>query len=61
MRDIVIGVLTKNEECTIIHVLNMVTAGLLDFFPEYDASILVADGNSTDRTIRLAESFRTPP
>ncbi|MDI6903367.1 MAG: glycosyltransferase [Methanocellales archaeon] len=35
--------------------------GFTRFFPEYDASILVADGNSTDRTIRLAESFRTPP
>jgi glycosyltransferase involved in cell wall biosynthesis len=57
-KDIVIGIPSYNEEATIIHVMSMVSMGLQQFFPEYKAMILVADGGSTDRTLRLAESFR---
>ncbi len=57
-KDIIIGIPSYNEEATILHVLSMVSMGLLEFYPEYKSMIVVADGGSTDRTIRLAESFR---
>jgi len=58
-KDILVGVPSYNEEATIIHVLNTISNGLSDNFPEYNSLIFVADGGSTDRTVRLAESFRT--
>jgi glycosyltransferase involved in cell wall biosynthesis len=58
-KDILMGVPTLNEEATIIHVLNTISEGLSEHFPEYKSIIFVADGGSTDRTVRLAESFRT--
>ncbi|MFQ5800521.1 MAG: glycosyltransferase family 2 protein [Candidatus Hydrothermarchaeales archaeon] len=57
-KDIVIGIPALNEEATIIHVLSMVSMGLQEFFQDYKSMIVVADGCSTDRTVRLAESFR---
>ncbi|MEE8167410.1 MAG: glycosyltransferase family 2 protein [Candidatus Hydrothermarchaeales archaeon] len=57
-KDILVGIPAINEEATIIHVLNTVAEGLSDNFPEYKSIIFVADGGSTDRTVRLAESFR---
>ncbi len=60
-KDIVVGIPALNEEATIIHVLNSVAGGLMDYFPEYKSLIYVADGGSSDRTVRLAESFRAPP
>ncbi len=58
-KDILVGIPALNEEATIIHVLNTIATGLSDNFPEYNSLIFVADGGSTDRTVRLAESFRT--
>jgi glycosyltransferase involved in cell wall biosynthesis len=57
-KDIVIGIPLYNEEATIIHVLSMVAMGLQTYYPEYKTMIVVADGGSTDRSIRLANSFR---
>ncbi len=58
-KDILVGIPALNEEATIIHVLNTVSEGLSNYFPEYNSLIFVADGGSTDRTVRLAESFRS--
>jgi glycosyltransferase involved in cell wall biosynthesis len=58
-KNILIGIPSLNEEATIIHVLSMVSMGLQEFYPEYKSMIVVADGGSTDRTVRLAKSFRT--
>jgi glycosyltransferase involved in cell wall biosynthesis len=57
-KDIVIGVPAKNEEVTIIHVLDTVAEGLRTFFPDYESLIAVEVGGSTDLTPYLAESFR---
>ncbi len=57
-KDIVIGIPSYNEDATIIHVMSMVAMGLQEFYPEYKSMIVVADGGSTDRTVRLANSFR---
>ncbi len=60
-RDIVVGILSKDVELTIIHVMNVATSGLLEYFPGYRSAILVCDGYSTDRTRQLAELFELPP
>lgn len=57
-KDIVVGIPSFNEEATIIHVLSVVSMGLQQFYSEYKSLIVVADGGSTDRTMRLAEEFR---
>jgi glycosyltransferase involved in cell wall biosynthesis len=57
-KNIVIGIPSYNEETTILHVLSMASMGLQEFYPEYKSMIVVADGGSTDRTVRLAKSFR---
>jgi glycosyltransferase involved in cell wall biosynthesis len=57
-KNIVVGIPSFNEEATIVHVLSMVSMGLQTYYPEYKSMIVVADGGSTDRTIRLAKSFR---
>ena len=33
--DIVVGVLCKNVETTVLHVLNVVNEGLYSYFPDY--------------------------
>ncbi|MGC9307151.1 MAG: glycosyltransferase family 2 protein [Thermoplasmatota archaeon] len=56
--DILVGVLCKNVEATILHVLNTVSEGLHTYFPEYRTAIAVTDGFSEDRTLDLAELFK---
>ena len=56
--DIVVGILCKNVETTILHVLNVVSEGLHKYFSEYKKMIVVSDGYSSDRTVELAEIFR---
>ncbi|MFO8133285.1 MAG: glycosyl transferase family 2 [Thermoplasmatota archaeon] len=56
--DILVGVLCKNVEATILHVLNTVSDGLHKYFPEYKTAIAVTDGFSEDRTLDLARLFR---
>lgn len=56
--DILVGVLCKNVEATILHVLNTVSDGLHKYFPEYKTAIAVTDGFSQDRTLDLAELFK---
>ncbi|HEC95339.1 MAG TPA: glycosyl transferase family 2 [Thermoplasmatales archaeon] len=58
--DILVGVLCKNVETTILHVLNVVNEGLYGYFPEYRKAIAVSVGSppGTDRTFELAEMFQ---
>lgn len=57
--DILVGVLCKNVETTVLHVLNVVNEGLYSFFPEYRKCIAVSIGPSDDRTMEMAELFQT--
>ena len=56
--DIVVGILCKNVETTILHVLNAVNEGLHRYFPDYENVIVVSDGFSSDRTVELANLFQ---
>jgi glycosyltransferase involved in cell wall biosynthesis len=56
--DLIVGVLCKNVEHTILHVLNVISEGLHKYFPEYTKAIVVSDGFSSDRTVELANLFQ---
>ena len=56
--DIVVGILCKNVETTILHVLNVVNEGLHQYFSDYNKMIVVSDGFSSDRTTELANLFQ---
>lgn len=56
--DIVVGILCKNVETTILHVLNVVSEGLHRFFPNYKKIMVISDGFSSDRTVELANLFQ---
>lgn len=58
--DIIVGIVCKNVETTILHVLNVVSEGLHKYFPEYKKMIVVSDGFSSDRTVELANLFCPP-
>jgi hypothetical protein len=55
--DIVVGVMTKDVETTIVHVLNVVSEGLYQHFGDYSSLVVVCDGFSRDRTRAMAELF----
>lgn len=57
----VIGILTKNVEPTILHVMNVVREGILQYLSQYRTLIVVADGFSTDRTAEMAKMFEIKP
>ena len=56
--DIVVGVLCKDVEATILNVLNVVNEGLYRYFPDYRLAIVVSDGNSSDKTREAIELFQ---
>ncbi|HHO57028.1 MAG TPA: glycosyl transferase family 2, partial [Thermoplasmatales archaeon] len=56
--DIVVGILCKNVEATILHVMNVVNDGLHRYFSEHKKAMVVSDGYSSDRTKELAELFQ---
>jgi hypothetical protein len=56
--DILVGVISKDVETTILHVLNVVNEGLYSYFPEYKKAIVVSIGPSSDRTYELTELFQ---
>ncbi len=59
--DVVIGILTKDVEPTILHVMNVVREGILQYLSPYSTLIVVSDGFSTDRTAELATMFDISP
>ncbi|WP_406655612.1 glycosyltransferase [Methanolobus sp. ZRKC2] len=59
--DVVIGILTKNVEPTILHVMNVVREGILQYLSPYNTLIVVSDGFSTDRTAEIAGMFDISP
>ena len=56
--DIVVGILCKNVEATILHVMNVVNEGLHKYFSEHKKAMVLSDGFSSDRTVGLAELFQ---
>jgi len=58
--DVLVGISTKDVERTIIHVMNVASMGIADYFPGYRAALVVCDGFSHDRTRQLAELFELP-
>ncbi len=56
--DILVGVLCKDVETTVLNVLNVVNEGLYRYFPNYKRAIVVCDGNSSDNTIDAVKLFQ---
>ncbi|MBN2111407.1 MAG: glycosyltransferase [Methanosarcinaceae archaeon] len=59
--DVVVGILTKNVEPTILHVMNVVREGILQYLSPYNTMMVVSDGFSTDRTAEMAGLFDISP
>ncbi|MHC1582194.1 MAG: glycosyltransferase family protein [Candidatus Syntropharchaeia archaeon] len=58
--DIVVGISTRNVDTTIVHVMNVASTGIVEFFSDYRGALVISDGFSTDRTIELAKLFELP-
>jgi hypothetical protein len=56
--DIMVGVLCKNVETTILNVLNVINEGLYRYFPDYKKAIVISEGRSTDRTAQVIDLFQ---
>jgi glycosyltransferase involved in cell wall biosynthesis len=56
--DIIIGVLCKDVEPTVLNVLNVVNEGLHQFFPDYRKAIVISEGESFDQTEKTVELFQ---
>jgi hypothetical protein len=55
--DILVGVLCKDVETTILNVLNVINEGLYRYFPDYNLAIVISDGNSKDKTKSIINLF----
>lgn len=56
--DIIVGVLCKNVETTVLNVLNVINEGLHQSFPDYKKAIVVSVGSSTDKTMEVMNLFQ---
>lgn len=56
--DIVVGVMCKNVETTVLNVLNVINEGLYRYFPEYSKAIVISKGVSTDKTAEAIGLFQ---
>jgi len=56
--DIIVGVLCKDVETTVLNVLNTVNEGLHQFFPDYKKAIVISEGESTDKTYETINLFQ---
>ena len=56
--DIIVGVLCKNVETTVLNVLNVINEGLYRYFPDYNKAIVISHGKSTDKTEEAVELFQ---
>ncbi len=59
--DIIVGIQSKNVDTTIVHVLNVVSIGLVERFPHHNNLVLISNGFSSDRTAEMAKLFGLPP
>ena len=56
--DIMVGVLCKDVETTVLNVLNVINEGLYRYFPDYNMAIVVCLGNSNDKTNEVVDLFQ---
>ena len=56
--DIVVGVLCKNVEPTVLNVLNVINEGLYRYFPDYKKAIVISCAESTDNTDEAVSLFQ---
>ena len=56
--DIMVGVLCKDVETTVLNVLNVINEGLYRYFPDYRKAIVISEGNSTDKTKEVIDLFQ---
>jgi hypothetical protein len=56
--DILVGVLCKNVETTVLNVLNVVNNGLYGYYPDLKKAIVVSQGVSTDDTDEAVDLFQ---
>jgi hypothetical protein len=55
--DILVGVLCKDVEPTVLNVLNVINEGLYRYFPEHNKAIVISSANSSDKTKEAVELF----
>ena len=56
--DILVGVLCKDVEPTILNVLNVINEGLYRYFPDYKKAIVVSIADSSDKTEEAISLFQ---
>ena len=56
--DILVGVLCKDVEATVLNVLNVINEGLYRFFPDYNKAIVICEGGSSDKTMEAIGLFQ---
>jgi len=56
--DIMVGVLCKNVETTVLNVLNVINEGLYRYFPDYKKAIVVSIADSSDNTWEAVNLFQ---
>lgn len=56
--DIMVGVLCKNVETTVLNVLNVINEGLYRYFPDYKKAIVVSVADSSDNTLEAVNLFQ---
>jgi hypothetical protein len=56
--DIMVGVLCKNVEATVLNVLNVINEGLYRYFPNYTKAIVISSAESSDKTEEAIELFQ---
>ena len=59
--DILVGIPSFNNEKTIVHVVQMVSHGLNQYFKDQKNVIMIADGGSTDDTREAVKVFELKP
>jgi len=56
--DIMVGVLCKNVEATVLNVLNVINEGLYRYFPDFNKAIAISIAESTDNTLEVINLFQ---
>jgi hypothetical protein len=56
--EIIVGVLCKDVETTVLNVLNVINEGLYRYFPDYKKVVVIAEGGSADKTSEVIDLFQ---